>query len=85
MDLEPRDETPEVVNAKSGASSPDVDALLSEWQASGIASLGDLTLDLRSQSFNYSSNDLRMIYHVLRAGQSAESREYTVWTNSFSQ
>lgn len=85
MDSEPREEVSELDGSRSSGVSPDIDSLVNEWQHTGVASLGDLSLDLQSRSFPYSESDIKMIYFILRAGHSAESQEFTVWTNSFSQ
>lgn len=84
-DTECREETLETTVPTTSASTLDINRLISQWQKVGVATLGELSLDLQEQRIEYSTNDLRMVYFVLQAGQSAESQEFTVWTNTFSQ
>ena len=69
----------------SVTSPTEVDAIISQWQRTGVASMGDLSIDLRDHASDDRSDDLQMVYHILHAGQTAESGKYTVWTDSFSQ
>ena len=65
--------------------SPDAEVAISEWQRTGIACVDGISIDLNDQQFEFSTNDMRLLYYILRAGQSSESKEYTIWTNTFSQ
>ena len=64
---------------------PEVEDAILEWQQTGIAQVGNSRVDLNDQLIDFSANDLRLLHHILKAGQSSESQSYTIWTRTFSQ
>lgn len=64
---------------------PEVESAIVEWQRTGIAQVNNLSVNLHEQHFDFSANDMRLLHYILKAGQSNESREFTIWTNTFSQ
>ena len=85
MDATSADDIPEPAATPGFLGLPEVESSISEWQQTGIARVGNLSLDLKKQAIEFTANDMRLLYHILKAGQSSESREYTVWTNTFPQ
>lgn len=84
MDATSSDDIPTIATAPGALSTPEIEAAIATWHETGVATVGAITMDLHSP-VDYSGDDLRLLYHMMRAGQSAESREFTVWTNTFSQ
>ena len=79
------DDIPGPTQSPGFVGSPEVESAITEWQSTGIAQVENLTIDLNEQNIDFSANDMRLLHYILKAGQSSESREYTIWTNTFSQ
>lgn len=65
--------------------SQEIESTIEHWEQTGEATLGSFTIDLQAQGHRYTKSDLHLIYFVLAAGQSQESREFTVWTCTTAQ
>ena len=83
MDATSADDIPESAATPASFGLPEVESSIREWQQTGIARVGNLSLDLKKQVIAFTGNDMPLPYHVLEAGKSSESRAYTVWTNTF--
>lgn len=84
MDNPPPEDIPVMAHSSGALSSPEIEGAIARWQEAGVASVGSSSMALHGP-IDYSPDDLRLLYHILRAGQSAESREFTIWTNTFNQ
>lgn len=79
------DDVPGPTQSPGFVGSPEVENAIVEWQSTGIAQVNSISINLNEQQIDLSTNDMRLLHYILKAGQSPESREYTIWTNTFVQ